>query len=314
AGRLAAHYEYDPFGNVTKTGGGDLALSNPWRFSTKAQDEVTGWNYYGFRYYVPDTGRCASRDPIGESGGLNLFGMAFNDPVNLVDPYGLNVYAVDGTNYNVQRHPEQRSNVYDFFLRSRRGGEESNYYGGVASRSSRIGPGDVTGYWGPGTEKLIMQVKADVCADYCDDQSIKINMVGWSRRAVVVQEVAKRLEEDGCCCSDGTLYKPVSVNFLGLYDSVERIPFRDYEDDRPGNIDHFHHAIRSDPGGIFKQQLTGDPNERPYTNNDGSQSNHGDIGTGGNHLDGTQGNASRAHAAMVRWARNSGVKIDTSGL
>ncbi|MGB3117893.1 MAG: RHS repeat-associated core domain-containing protein, partial [Verrucomicrobiales bacterium] len=89
AGRLAAHYEYDPFGNVTKTGGGELALSNPWRFSTKAQDEVTGWNYYGFRHYRPEMGRWLSRDPIGERGGMHVYGFVKNDPLNRWDKLGL---------------------------------------------------------------------------------------------------------------------------------------------------------------------------------------------------------------------------------
>ena len=89
AGRLAAHYEYDPFGNVTKTGGGELALSNPWRFSTKAQDEVTGWNYYGYRYLDAGTGRWVSRDPIEESGGVNLYGFVGNDGIGRLDALGL---------------------------------------------------------------------------------------------------------------------------------------------------------------------------------------------------------------------------------
>ncbi|CAN5291543.1 hypothetical protein BH23VER1_BH23VER1_05400 [soil metagenome] len=62
--------------------------------------------------------------------------------------------------------------------------------------------------------------------------------------------------------------------------------------DRPGNVDHFHHALRSNPGGIFRQQLTGDPNEKIYTNDDGTPSSHNDIGTRGNHS--TEGGATRA--------------------
>lgn len=36
-------------------------------------DTATGVTDYGFRYYVPETGRWLSRDPIGERGGLNLY-------------------------------------------------------------------------------------------------------------------------------------------------------------------------------------------------------------------------------------------------
>ena len=30
-----------------------------------------------------------SRDPIEEDGGLNLYGYVLNDPINMVDPLGL---------------------------------------------------------------------------------------------------------------------------------------------------------------------------------------------------------------------------------
>ena len=45
--------------------------------------------YYGYRYYDPVTGRWPSRDPIGEKGGLNLYGFVGNDGVDANDPLGL---------------------------------------------------------------------------------------------------------------------------------------------------------------------------------------------------------------------------------
>jgi RHS repeat-associated protein len=39
--------------------------------------------------YDPSTGRWLSPDPIGESGGLNLYGYVEGDPVNATDPLGL---------------------------------------------------------------------------------------------------------------------------------------------------------------------------------------------------------------------------------
>jgi hypothetical protein len=39
--------------------------------------------------YDPATGRWLSKDPIGISGGLNLYAFCGNDPVNYVDPSGL---------------------------------------------------------------------------------------------------------------------------------------------------------------------------------------------------------------------------------
>ena len=44
---------------------------------------------YGYRYYDPVTGRWPSRDPIGEEGGMNLYGFVGNDGVNGMDVWGL---------------------------------------------------------------------------------------------------------------------------------------------------------------------------------------------------------------------------------
>jgi uncharacterized protein RhaS with RHS repeats len=41
------------------------------------------------RAYSSALGRFFSRDPLGEEGGLNLYGYVENDPVNGVDPLGL---------------------------------------------------------------------------------------------------------------------------------------------------------------------------------------------------------------------------------
>ena len=64
SGTIVAHFEYDPFGNVTvdtdTNGLFDL------RFSTKKRDAATGLYYYGYRYYDPVTGRWPSRDPLGD--------------------------------------------------------------------------------------------------------------------------------------------------------------------------------------------------------------------------------------------------------
>jgi hypothetical protein len=45
--------------------------------------------YYGYRYYDPKTGRWPSRDPIGEEGGINLYGFVGNNGVNDFDYHGM---------------------------------------------------------------------------------------------------------------------------------------------------------------------------------------------------------------------------------
>lgn len=82
---VVATYTYDTFGNLmVKTG----TINQPFQFSTKQYDEKTGLSYYGYRFYSPVLGRWMTRDPLGEAGGINLYGFAFNNPVNNVDPDG----------------------------------------------------------------------------------------------------------------------------------------------------------------------------------------------------------------------------------
>jgi RHS repeat-associated protein len=70
-GTVAARFAYDAFGRVISEsiaqGMEPKAFTH--RFSSKYEDEETGLNYYGFRYYAPEMGRWLNRDPIGIAGG-----------------------------------------------------------------------------------------------------------------------------------------------------------------------------------------------------------------------------------------------------
>ena len=81
-------------GTVIAWGNGDLearmaAASDRFTNADTAADDVSGLAYYGFRYYSASLGRFINRDPIGEAGGLNVYGFAGNDGINGGDLYGL---------------------------------------------------------------------------------------------------------------------------------------------------------------------------------------------------------------------------------
>ena len=59
-------------------------------------DQETGLHYNYHRYYDPTTGRYLTPDPIGLVGGINPFAYTFNNPVNLIDPYGLDAGIISG--------------------------------------------------------------------------------------------------------------------------------------------------------------------------------------------------------------------------
>lgn len=76
-----------PFGEVIRQTG-PMAKLNPIRWSTKYQDDESDLLYYGYRYYIPSTGRWPNRDPMNEQGGLNLYGFVGNNSVSAVDYLG----------------------------------------------------------------------------------------------------------------------------------------------------------------------------------------------------------------------------------
>jgi RHS repeat-associated protein len=68
---------------------GPMASVNSYRFSSKEYMGNAGLYAYGYRFYEPSLQRWLNRDPIGEDGGINLYGFVENNPVNWIDPLGL---------------------------------------------------------------------------------------------------------------------------------------------------------------------------------------------------------------------------------
>ncbi len=91
-GTVVAAYDYDPFGNTLQENGNSSSVS-PFRFSTKYTDSETSLIYYGHRFYNSQTGRWISRDPVEETGGVNLYGFVSNAPANKLDQLGM--YEID---------------------------------------------------------------------------------------------------------------------------------------------------------------------------------------------------------------------------
>jgi RHS repeat-associated protein len=53
-----------------------------------SRPETACVTFYGYRHYDPVTGRWPSRDPIGETGGLNLYGFVRNSALDNIDTLG----------------------------------------------------------------------------------------------------------------------------------------------------------------------------------------------------------------------------------
>jgi len=86
-GSVAQRLEYDAFGRVTLNTNPGF---QPFGFAGGIHDEQTGLVRLGARDYDPETGRWTDRDPMLFAGRqANLYAYVGNDPINRVDPSGL---------------------------------------------------------------------------------------------------------------------------------------------------------------------------------------------------------------------------------
>jgi RHS repeat-associated protein len=85
SGAITASNGYDSFGNPTNTG-----FSSRYQFTGREFDNFTGLQFSRARFYDPKIGRFVSEDPIGFDGGdVNIYVYVKNNPLNKIDPFGL---------------------------------------------------------------------------------------------------------------------------------------------------------------------------------------------------------------------------------
>lgn len=85
--KVVASYNYDSFGNIE---GRVSEQIQSFTYTAREYDNETGLFYYRARYYDPMIGRFIQKDPIEFAGGdVNLYGYTYNNPVNYIDPMGL---------------------------------------------------------------------------------------------------------------------------------------------------------------------------------------------------------------------------------
>jgi RHS repeat-associated protein len=87
-GVVQARYDYDPYGRRTKVSG---TLDASFGFTGHYYHAPSNLNLALYRGYDSDLGRWLSRDPIGETAGVNLYRYADNAPTGVIDPTGLDV-------------------------------------------------------------------------------------------------------------------------------------------------------------------------------------------------------------------------------
>ena len=86
SGNTISSYAYGPFGTATVTN--PSATTNDIGYAGY-QRTTPGLDHTAARYYSPPLNRFISQDPSGLRAGQNLYAYAFDDPINLSDPSGL---------------------------------------------------------------------------------------------------------------------------------------------------------------------------------------------------------------------------------
>jgi RHS repeat-associated protein len=110
SGSVAQAIEYDEFGNVISNSDPDF---QPFAFAGGLYDTQIRLVRFGARDYDPTHGRWTAKDPIGFDGGVsNLFEYCLDDPVNNVDPSGLQRLTFNGRQVTLYNKSGQKVGSY----------------------------------------------------------------------------------------------------------------------------------------------------------------------------------------------------------
>jgi len=95
-GSIVERYSYSAYGEVTITDAdgnprAKTAVANSHLYTSRRWMPEAGIYYYRARYYSPTLKRFLTRDPAGTVDTLNLYLYVYANPVNFVDPLGLDV-------------------------------------------------------------------------------------------------------------------------------------------------------------------------------------------------------------------------------
>jgi RHS repeat-associated protein len=86
-GSVVKRCKYDAFGNIVLETG--PTIPGGFTYTVRERHYRSGLYYYRARFYDPTLGRFITQDPADHFDSANLYAYVGNDPVNLIDPFGL---------------------------------------------------------------------------------------------------------------------------------------------------------------------------------------------------------------------------------
>jgi RHS repeat-associated protein len=157
SGNSAATYDYSDYGETTQTSG-SASVYNPFLYTGQELDKETGFYHLRARHYAPSLGKFLSRDPIGYAGGSNLYSYCGGDPINYVDPSGLDanlsIVVVEGGTYNALGHSWLE--VAPIAGTSSNWSQKTSY--GSYPEGVKVNA-DLTSGYGPGTQRVRVTIR-----------------------------------------------------------------------------------------------------------------------------------------------------------
>ncbi len=196
-------YRYSAFGELKIYDSANVAqaystIANPWLFASKRLDSHTGLFQFGKRDYDTSIGRWLTPDPQGFSDGPNLYAYVHNNPLTLLDLWGLsalydrNKAADSGRKTSTSKNRESRGDNVQ---------RESNYSN---SRASSACKGICAG---------IADFGLSVCHSFCD---CFCNVGLWDSECPSEEKCAIRDCIDQTQETHRHSFEQGTMNFLGI--------------------------------------------------------------------------------------------------
>lgn len=218
--RLRWSAQYDVFGQAQHIRGDmDFHL----RRSGQYYDLATGWHDNLLRVYLPEQGQYLEPDPLGPNPSSQLYGYARQQPLNHTDPWGLVLFAFDGTRYDERSggvvHQIHESSLDPSFYQAGPGqADELTWDAMVAYSADRI----VQQQW----QNLLNYLQSMPQST----APIPIDVIGFSRGAALARHFANQILQNttngffNTTDSYGNQVQAcIQPRFMGLLDSVAQI-------------------------------------------------------------------------------------------
>ena len=201
-----------------KRAAGDIDF--PLRLPGQYEDPETGWHDNLLRTYMAETGHYLEPDPLGPLPGTDAYGYARQQPWRYADPWGLLLFAFDGTRYSAS----SIGNVWKLAQAYQDGA--AHYHSGPGN--SEFLDWDAIIAWQAGR---ILENQWQALLTSLERQPSEtitpIDIVGFSRGAALARHFGNRIAShvrDGVfSVSDpmrGSISACVDLRFIGLFDTV----------------------------------------------------------------------------------------------